>query len=93
MSVIISGITHLIFGSHSNWFGCFYVTYLNNQFPNKLLIRPHPNEMLKGGLEKDSSSPIAMIDRDFLLPCMLGPVEKDENQSLPRAGFPSPILL
>ena len=47
----------------------------------------------KGGLDKDSSSTIATIVRIFLLTCMLGPLEKDENWSLPRAGLPSHVLL
>ena len=49
--------------------------------------------MLKGGLEKDLSSTIATIDIVFLLTCMLGPVEKDEDRSLPRAGLLSHVLL
>ena len=39
--------------------------------------------LCKGGLDKDSSSTIAMIIRVFFLTCMLGPLEKDENWSLP----------
>ena len=49
--------------------------------------------LCKGGLYKDLSSTIATIVRFFLLTCMLGPLEKDENQSLPRAGLPSHVLL
>ena len=49
--------------------------------------------LCKGGLDKDSSSTIAMIIRVFLLTCMLGPLEKDENRSLPRAGLLSLVLL
>ena len=81
------------FGSHSNLFSYFYVSYLSNWFPNKLLRLLYPNAMLKGGLEKDSSSTIATIVRVFLLTCMLGPLEKDENRSLPRVGLPSHVLL
>ena len=49
--------------------------------------------LCKGGLDKDSTSTIAMIVRVFLLTCMLGPLEKDEKWSLPRAGLPSHVLL
>ena len=49
--------------------------------------------LCKGGLDKDSSSTIATIVRGFLLTCMLGPLEKDENRSLPQAGLPSHVFL
>ena len=49
--------------------------------------------MVKVGLEKDSSSTIFTIDKDFILTCMLGSVEKDENWSLPEAGLSSHVLL
>ena len=39
--------------------------------------------LCKGGLDKDSSSTIAMIVRVFLVTCMLDLLEKDEKQSLP----------
>ena len=70
------------FGSHSNWFDFFYVIYLSNRFPNKLLSQLYLNAMIKGGLEKDLISTIGTIVRVFLLTCMLGPLENDENQSL-----------
>ena len=44
--------------------------------------------LCKGYLYKDSSSTIAMIVRVLFLTCMLGPLEKDENRSLPQAGLP-----
>ena len=49
--------------------------------------------LCKGGLDKDSTSTIAMIVRVFLLTCMLVLLEKDENRLLPRVGFPSHVLL
>ena len=49
--------------------------------------------LCKGGLDKDSSSTIATIVRFFLLTCMLGPLEKDENQLLPQVGFLSHVFL
>ena len=49
--------------------------------------------LCKGGLDKDSSSTIATIVRVFLLTCMLDPLEKDENWSLPQAGLSIHVLL
>ena len=49
--------------------------------------------LCKEGLDKDSSSTIDMMVRFFFLTCMLGPLEKDEKRSPPRAGLPSHVLL
>ena len=40
--------------------------------------------LCKGGLDKDLSSTIATIVRFFLLTCMLGLLEKDENSRYPE---------
>ena len=65
---------------------CRMMSYSDVRFRVQILL-------CKGGLDKESSSTIAMIVRVFFLTCMLSPLEKDEKRSLPRARLSSHVLL